>query len=189
MTNLLDRQVQLDSIHISSSNETTLTPRSLCNPQLLNFSMPQPSVSSTRHYADRSPCSHTSLDLRNGNTRDASPTLFCRHHPSESLRRVALLSSRPRLRCRLCSGEVTRQWRRSHPGQCAWQNLVLRAKRRAARMATLSCSDAYGLTSDVILSRSEVTVPVGRLGQAMVGQQGLVRESNHSHCISHAEPL
>jgi hypothetical protein len=54
----------------------------------------------------------------------------CPKHPSELLHLVAAHSSRPRLRCRLCSTAATRGWRESHPMQCAWQSLVQRAKRK-----------------------------------------------------------
>ena len=154
--------------------ESTLKP--ICNPirnpnrnPIFSISMTHPADSSARHDDQASSLRSSHLE---GRQVAPSHPILCHHHPSESLRWVARVSSRPRFRCRLCSGEATRQWRRSHPGQCAWQNLVLRAKRRAARMAMSSYHDAYGSASS-----DETGSNGGRLVQAMV-EQAQVRGSN-----------
>ena len=69
----------------------------------------------------------------------AAHNLSCSKHPLERLHIVAARSTRPRLRCRLCSTAATRSWRESHPMQRAWQSLVQRVKRK--------CRDSNDYTS------------------------------------------
>ena len=165
----------------NSNKQQSLTSTSLCSDSHSSIPPPTDCIAAHYHVSVQSHMQSPSTQIdwcapsiirsrrittptRRSSLDDQPLIVFCPRHSSESLRWVAKMSTRPRLRCRLCSGQATRQWRRSHPGQCAWQNLVLRAKRRVARMAMSSCSDAYGLTSDASGSDGD------RLGQAMVGQ-------------------